>query len=175
MADAKQEMLDTPRSWRGKLTLRDVGSPELVKTLTAEQIHANGGKYILGYLSGKATGFIKRTNPKDNVEMEGLAGSFWCMPADASREELESGILFIPDAFHNLVADALHQAQEKDEHASVEFAFEVSSIPAKNAAGYSWDVKPVLKFSGVHVLSDTMAKVRQIAAQKQKALPAPKK
>jgi hypothetical protein len=174
--DTKERVLaEQARSWRGKLTLKDIGAPDLVKTLTDQEYTAAGRKYVLGYLSGKASGFIKRTMPKDNQEFEGLAGSFWIMPADPQREELESGLLFIPDAFHNLIGDALRKAKSTDENASVEFAFEVSSIKANNPAGYSWDFKPAIPFQGTHVLSDTMSKVRKIAADRQKLLAAPGK
>lgn len=160
------------RSWKSKLTLGDLGIPANVKVMSAEDLAKSGGKYVMGYLIGKAGGVVERSNPKDGTVMEGLKGSFVMMPSDPQRDELESGVLFIPDAFHNLVADKLRETLKTDENGTVEFAFEVCSVPAKNPAGYSWQFQPALPFAGTHVLADTLAKITAI---KQKALEAPRK
>lgn len=163
------------RAQRTKLTLADLGAPSLVKTMSAEQLAKTGGIYILGYLTGKASGFVERTDPKEGTRYEGLSGIFVMTPSDTNMEELESGVLFIPDAFHNLVAAQLRElmAQNGDKGGVVEFVFEVASIPAKNPAGYSWQFKPAIPFKGKHLLDDTLAVVRKIQADKLKALPPP--
>jgi hypothetical protein len=161
------------RSQRTKLTLKDLGEGAMVKAMTAEQLKASGNKCIIGYLVGRARGFVDRTDEKTAEKFEGLLGAFRMVPSDTSREQLESGVLFIPDAFHNLVGDRLREVRKTDENATVEFAFEVSSIPAKNPAGYSWNFQPAMEFTGKNPLDELAAKALQIVAARQKQLAGP--
>lgn len=69
----------------------------------------------------------------------------------------------------------LREVQKADPGASVEFAFEVNVIDAKNPAGYSWELIPAVPFEGKHPLADLMAKAAQITAQKQKQIGSAKK
>jgi hypothetical protein len=131
------------RSQRTKLTLKDIGEPAMVKTLPADQ-----NQYVLGTLVCIVSGIIKRTNQKAGMPgepdtFEGLAGSFRVIPSDPKKDELESGILFVPDAFHNMIAQEFRTMSVNDENAKVKCAFEVSSIRAANPAGYSWDFRPM--------------------------------
>jgi hypothetical protein len=174
-------MAENMRSQRTKLTLKDLGTPALVAAMSPEDLGKSGGKYIMGYLTGKASGFVVRAKekpePGEKPEYEGLAGIFVMVPSDPNKEELESGVLFIPDAFHNLIASQLRevQASSPDKGGVVEFVFEVASIAAKNPAGYSWEFKPAIPFKGKHLLDDTLAVVRKLQADKMKQLPAPAK
>ena len=128
------------RSQRSKLVLKDLGNPDLIKT-QPESVK----RLVLGTLIGIADGFIERTNPKDGEIMEGLSGQFRSVPADEKDDELESGVLFIPDAFHNLIAATLRDMKKNDPNAKVNFAFEVAAIRASNPQGRSWDFKPVIE------------------------------
>jgi hypothetical protein len=170
MADAQQI-----RAQRGKLTLGALGNPSLIKSMTPDQLaKLPRGKLFLGTIYGRASGFIERSSLKDEEKFEGLKGSFIGVPNDAANyEETESGVLYIPDAFHNLVAEKLREVQKTDAGASVEFAFEVNVIPAKNPAGYSWELTPAVPFEGKHPLADLMAKAAKLTADKQKQLAAP--
>lgn len=128
------------RSQRSKLVLKDLGNPDEIKSQPE-----NVRRMVLGTLIGIADGFIERTNPKDGEIMEGLIGQFRSIPALETAEELESGILFIPDAFHNLIAATLRQEKAKDPAAKVNFAFEVAAVRANNPQGRSWDFKPLME------------------------------
>jgi hypothetical protein len=140
---------------RTKLALKDLGDPAMIKTQD-EKVK----KFMLGTIVGIATGFTSRANPKDATEVfEGLAGSFRSIPADGKREELESGILFIPDAFHNMIATPLRKMLAADANAQLRFAFEISSVRASNPAGYSWDFVPKIEAAGGNPLDDLIADI----------------
>ena len=127
-------------SQRSKLVLKDLGNPDEIKS-HPETVR----RLVLGTLIGKADGFVQRANPKDGEIMEGLSGMFRSIPAKPDADQLESGVLFIPDAFHNLIASTLRKQQTDDPNATVDFAFEVASIRATNAQGRSWDFKPLIE------------------------------
>ena len=128
----------TQRSIRGKLVLKDLGNPDAIKAMASDI-----KRLVLGQLIGMASGFVERTDPKTGEQFEGLSGLFRSVPADKSEDELESGVLFIPDAFHNVIASKLREVLKADPSASVNFAFEVASIRASNPQGRSWDFKPL--------------------------------
>lgn len=147
------------RAQRTKLALKDLGDPTMVKTLPEGQRVKPG--YFMGTIIGIASGFVNRKNEKTGEAMEGLGGSFRFIPSVEDRDELESGILWIPDAFHNMVADKLRNALKADENSKVNFAFEVTSIGAQNPAGYSWQFQP--KFDQVdNPLDELMAAVGEV-------------
>jgi hypothetical protein len=128
------------RSQRTKLVLKDLGEPSLIKA-EAEGVST----LLLGTIIGTASGFVERKSADGEEKFEGLAGQFRSIPADPKKDELESGVLFIPSAFHNMIAGALREQQRADANATISFGFEVSSIRAKNPAGYSWDFKPMIE------------------------------
>lgn len=163
----------TIRAQRGKITLGSLGNPAAIKSMSADQLSKSKGTMFLGTIFGKASGFISRTDLKNEEKFEGLTGSFIGIPGDANFEETESGVLYIPDAFHNLVAEKLRQVQKDDPGAACEFAFEVYVIPAKNPAGYSWQLTPAVPFEGKHPLQDLMARAARITEEKRKQLAAP--
>lgn len=154
------------RAQRTKITLADIGVPSAVKAMTPEQLAKSGGKLVLGRLIGIAGKFVVRKSPKDQTEFEGLGGSFRVIPADPAAEELESGVMFIPDAYHNMIAGQLRKAQENDAGATVSFSFQVSAIPAKNPAGYSWEFLPLLKPAGTNALDDLWTETVKLAPPK---------
>jgi hypothetical protein len=143
---------------RTKITLKDIGAPSLVATKGVD------GKYVLGTLIGIATGFVERQSPDGSEKFEGLAGSFRVVPAEGSdTEPLESGVLFIPNAFHNMVAESLKAAQQSDPKASLNFAFEVASISAKNPAGYSWEMTPLIENAAENPLDKLVSSIPALA------------
>lgn len=162
------------RSQRTKLALKDLGEPAMIKTLP-EKEQAKG--YFLGTLAGIATGFVTRKNPKDETEVfEGLAGTFRSIPSSEERDELESGILFIPDAFHNMIAGPLKQMLATDANAQLKFAFEIFSVPAKNPAGYSWSFTPLADPDVKNPMDEFLSglgSVKTVGKEKRLALAAP--
>jgi hypothetical protein len=171
---AENNIAQKIRLQKGKITLGDIGAPALVKTVAPAD--KPGGKYYVGRLYGRAVDFVERTNPKANPEsgqpevFEGLRGTFVVVPSTPGMEEIESGVLFIPDAFHNLIADKLREAKKTDTSANLDFALNVYSMEAKNPAGYSWVMEPALPFVGQHPLDALMKFVanedqKRIAAQ----------
>lgn len=142
---------------RAKIVLKDLGDPSLIK-LQPETVRV----ISLGALVGAADGFVQRTNPKDGEVFEGMTGSFRVIPDDPEREVIESGVLFIPDAFHNKVAAQLRAIglDEKGrllQGATVEFAFQINVIRANNPQGYSWEFKPLMEFEGENPLDRLQA------------------
>lgn len=159
------------RAQRGKITLTDI------KDMAGAVSMANG-PVVVGYLAGQAASFIKRKNLKTDEDMEGISGNFIAVPTNPDGEELESGILFLPDAFHNIISTELRhvQAQDGQKDAVLDFALEVSMIPAKNPAGYSWQMKPATPPRGRHILQDQISLVTKLQADNAKRLlAAPKK
>lgn len=156
------------RSQRTKITLKDIGEPALVKTLPPAE-----HQYVLGTLIGIASKFVERNSPDGQDKFEGLGGTFRVIPADPQRDELESGILFIPDAFHNMIASVLRKGQDNDPNFEVKFAFEVSSVKANNAAGYSWDFKPMIENAAENPLDnfiETAGIMKQVGKTTQAAI-----
>lgn len=156
------------REQTSKLTLANMGMPALVNDATKRDAQ---GRYYVGRIVGRVDSLCERTSPKDQTKFEGLEGNFIFIPSEPGREELESGVMFIPDAFHNLIAEQFREAIAKDAGASIEFVLNVYSIQAKNPAGYSWVMKPVVPFVGKHPLDNMLALA---AAADKKLLEAPK-
>lgn len=140
---AEIEATNENRSVRTKLTLKDLGEPGSIKALP-DDIKT----YSLGRLIGICRDTLSRTDDKTGEKYEGLKGEFRSIPSDPEkakgRVELESSILYIPDAFHSMITQQLTAAQKIDPSAEVIFVFDVTAIRASNPAGYSWDFKPVL-------------------------------
>lgn len=123
---------------RTKLTLKDIGEPSRVKSSAEKALY-------LGRLVGVAAKFVERKSADGMEVFEGLAGNFRIVPDDPNFPTLESGVLFIPDAFHNMCAGNLRDAQKTDPAATVTFAFDVAAVKANNPAGYSWSFLPVIE------------------------------
>lgn len=147
------------RSQRGKLTLADIGAPALILAQPPDQ-----PTFFLGTLIGIASGFLERSSADKTETFEGLTGQFRSVPANPVLDELESGILWIPTAFHNLIADKLRDAKTKDPAATISFAFEVTTVRAKNPAGYSWDLRPLMDDVASNPLDRFIAEAKLLEA-----------
>lgn len=164
------------RSQRTKLVLKDLGEPAIIKT-QPETVRT----YILGTLGGIATGFVERKSPDGLEKYEGLAGQFRSIPSDPEKDELESGVLFLPDAFHGMIATPLKAMLANDPNANLRFAFEVVVVRANNPAGYSWEFKPKIEAAAANPLDelfDNLGGVKTIAGKRTLAVehkPAPAK
>ncbi|MDE2020106.1 MAG: hypothetical protein KGJ13_07210 [Patescibacteria group bacterium] len=161
-------------SQRTKIVTKDLGDPSIIKTLPDDV-----KRHMLGTIVGIVTGFVERGNPKDPTEkFEGLSGQFRSIPADDKRDELESGVCFLPDAFHNMVAGPFRKMQDTDKNAQLRFAFEIYSIRAQNPAGYSWEFKPKIEAAGGNPLDELIAdlgEVKVVQGRKTLALAPPAK
>lgn len=137
---------------RAKLTLSDFGKP----------VFADGeAKKSMGMIIGKISGFTLRADLKDpTVKYEGLTGMFRFTPDNKEKDPAESGIMFLPDAFHNLLADQYRAAAKDDAGAVLEFGLVVTAFAAKNPAGYSWQMTPAFenKNNPLQVLQDNVMK-----------------
>ncbi len=151
------------RSQRTKLTLKDLGEPAIIKA-QPEDVK----KYMVGTLIGIARGFTERSSADKSEKFEGLLGSFRAIPSDPKADEIESGVLFLPEAFHNLIAAKLRAELQDGKSGQCKFAYEVSSIRAKNPAGYSWDFTPLVDQEAGNPLDEWIEAVAAV-------LPAPKK
>lgn len=175
MADEKTTAPGIQYAQRTKLVLKDLGNPQMIATMPE-----NITEYFMGTLYGIAAGIVTRTDDKTGTIYEGLKGEFRSVPSAAEREKgrepLESGVMYIPDAFHSMVAGALKHAQQNDPNAEVTFAFDVKAIRAKNPAGYSWEFKPKLPAKAANRLDALFHEVHALAAPARNAqIEAPKK
>lgn len=152
---------------RTKITLSSLGDPAIIKTMDD-----NVRKHKMGVIMGEATDLIERTNPKDNAVMEGLKGMFRAIPDDEKNEPMESGLLWIPDAFHEQIAQQIRNAKANGEiNFKVKFAIEVTVIRANNPQKYSWELLPMIDTEVKSPLDELQALYE---AAKQKQLAAPK-
>lgn len=142
---------------KSKIVFKDLGEPAAVKLLKDGE-----NKLLLGTIMGIARD-IKISKAADGMtEFKGLKGEFEAVPADAERPTVKSGVTFLGDAFQ---ADIVAMLEAEDGPESVAFAFEVYAVKAKNPAGYSWALAPLLKAEA----SDPLAALR---AEVQKQRPA---
>lgn len=149
------------RAQRTKITAADsFGNPAVVKDPNSPN------PYVMGLLVGRVDKIVQRKSPKDGSVFDGLGGHFLSIPSDPAMEEIESGVLFIPDAFHTILAQQLAAAQENDPAAVVEFVYEVASIRANNPAGYSWQYTPDREFTGTHPLRNLISSTNVTAERK---------
>lgn len=149
---------------KNKLVLKDLGEPAMVKTMEG----ANA-KYVLGTIYGIASAVKRRADKADPTKMhESLAGSFEGVPADPKLDTVSSGTLYLPEGIQNMISTKLEGENAAN---SVQFAFEICTVKATNAAGYAWAVTPIIKAEEGDPL-DAMRTA--IAAQKQAQLEAPK-
>jgi hypothetical protein len=114
------------QSERAKITMQSLGNPAAVKGA------AEGSVMVLGYIRGQITGKRPEMLP-DGSKTWSLTGDFTALTADG-RKEIKAGRLFFPAGImerYIAIVDA-----GRFEYIAVE----VRSIPAKNAAGYSYEI-----------------------------------
>jgi len=115
---------------------RILGLPETTKEL------------LLGAIIGIATGIKEGKDPQGNV-FTGLKGDFEATFTEEGKNPVRSGVCFMPDAFQeplvNLLSDEVDANGQVTREAakSAMYGYEVFVIRANNAAGYSWQLRPV--------------------------------
>lgn len=140
----------------GKITLTTFNP----KRFLAEPETVN--EMLLGAIVGIANGIKTGNDPQGN-EFVGLKGDFEAQIVGAD-EETRSGVCFMPDAFQgpiiNMLSDEVNAQGEvtREAEKSVAFGFQVYVIRAKNAAGYSWQLRPVT----APAANDPLAELRKL-------------
>lgn len=119
---------------KNKLTPKELGDSKSILGAPADQ-----KKILLGTVFGIATGVSRKTVPDPTTEtgqkeFEGLSGEFEGVPADPSRDTVQSGTLYLP-VIHQQIAGMFKR--EKDAPSSIRFACEVYSMRDTNKAGYT--------------------------------------
>lgn len=129
-----------------KLTLATVGgNPSIAKV---EQ-----RRVPVAVFFGNASGIKTVDDPTTNKTFIALTGAFNAINLQ-NNNQFMSGILYLPDAFQNMVVAILndqerHRARHRDQmgafrFSGVDFSFQIDAVPAKNPAGYSWVLKNLL-------------------------------
>jgi len=140
-----------------KIVLKSLGAPAAV--LADENV--NQAK--LGTIFGKATSIKISKAPDQMTIFKGLSGTFEAIPADEKRDIVRSGVLFLGEAFDGDMIAALEAEDEEGNSTApdaINFAFEIWVQRAKNAAGYSWALKPLMK----QAESDPLAEIRKLVS-----------
>lgn len=118
---------------RGSVNIKSAGSP--MKWVNELQLQP-GAKALFCTVYGKATGLVKRTDPKDPDKFYyGLRGTFEVLPAKEGAEVVGGANLFAPDAIHNMIADQIEKGAK-----TVSFLFE-AYVVAGGQAGFTWEYK----------------------------------
>jgi hypothetical protein len=123
----------------------------ILPKITAKDVGAQPEK-VLGYDDDKARhplmrvyGVARRiktkslTNPNTGEvsHYEALNGDFRAVNAQTG-ERFQSGVLYLPDGIHDLIADPLKSAQENHESAEVTFAMDLFSERRANLSKYGY-------------------------------------
>lgn len=163
---------------RPKISVTGMGNPKKVLALPEGQ-----SRHLICAIYGTASGVKVRTvtdkagNPQT---FEPIVGQFEAVPADPMKvvesidgkdvevmiSAVRSGVLYLPSGIHEQLAEPL----KKEGARPIDFALEVYSVKATNAAGYTYEVKSLTKPAE----SDPLAAIRQAIQGKTKLLPAPK-
>jgi hypothetical protein len=136
MADAVQ----VEESIISKITMATLGcNPSAVKSLPADSPELQNGELPLARIYGKLADVKYQDDKTKGQIYTYFVGSFEAINMQTG-EVMRSGKLFLPKGISELVEDATKKAREKDDKASIAFAFEVRSIKATNPIGYSYKV-----------------------------------
>jgi hypothetical protein len=139
-----------------KLTAKALGNPKL----GSEQRH------FLGTIRGIATGAKVKMDQAGNA-YEAILGSF-----EGVRGKdgviLTSAMLYLPGGIHEMIAEPVKRATTGEDGktpvmGSLTFSIDLYTVPAPNAAGYSYEAVsniPIAK-------SDPFAELRAMEAQKR--------
>lgn len=124
---------------------------------------------------GRVWGIARKTKP--GIDTKGqefitLLGEFMGLNYKTG-EYFQAGKLYLPGGFHEMIVANVEGEGEVDEKGrplfnSVEFALEVSAVPATNPIGYSYSAKPLVEVKkesdAMERLMAQMAPLPQLAA-----------
>lgn len=171
-------MVDRSKVFRSKVVTKDLGDP---KSFGTDRLKKDG-RILLGMIGGIANAVsARKTDPKDDTKLSyGLSGSFRAIPADDKLPIVESGLIYLRDEMHGVIASQLRNqpsGTNPEGADNVKFLFNIYLIPASNPAGYTFEHEPLSTgVDGVEVV-DPLAIVFQshAGADKPKQLAAPEK
>lgn len=150
---------------RNKLVAKDIGNPKAILAMPKE----GNFKNVLGIIMGIATGVKRRADKVDPTKMnEALIGTFEGTPSDAKEPIISSGVCYLPEGMFNLIASKLEGENAAE---NVQFAIEVATIHANNAAGYTWSFTPKLAVAQ----ADPLAAMREQLKLAAPSVPEPAK
>jgi hypothetical protein len=115
-----------------------LGQPQDVRSLRVATIYGKVGGFKT--VEDKLTGQIHTP----------VTGTFVGVNHLDKDSEYQSGLLYLPSGIHDQLLDAAKKLM--DESDSVDFALEISAVRSSNAAGYSYEAKPLIKPTGVDPL-----------------------
>lgn len=148
---------------RNKLTVKDLGDGSLVK-----QLPAANAKHVLGTIVGIASGVRNRADKTDPTKTHtALIGDFLGVPSDSKMDRVRSSVCYLPEGIFGLIAGKL---QGESGVENVQFALEIATIKATNAAGYTWSITPKVETAEADPLEHLLeaAKIPQLADQTPK-------
>jgi hypothetical protein len=152
-----------------KITVKDVGAqPELI--LGNEDPKARH-PLMRVYGVARRTKVKSLTNPNTGEvsHYEQLNGDFRAINAKTG-ERFQSGILYLPEGIHELIADPLKSAAENNESAEVTFALDIWSERRNNLSKYGYGATVL----GEPTVPDAIAALEKSIEHSAPALPAPK-
>jgi hypothetical protein len=152
MANKEAEAVEV--SEVSKITPALLGKPSRAKIEDKEVAIAR----VYGVANG-----IKIVKALTGDVFEALRGNFEGVSLETG-EIFTSGILYLPAGIHDRI---IGQLKELDGNGSIQFGIELSAIPAKNPAGYSWKATNVVKQD----VADPLAALRGQAQAGMKLLP----
>lgn len=157
---------------RGKLTVKDLGNPSMVKA----QADDNFAPYVLGVIFGRCTNVKEKAivQPSGEVtvvpQLIGLFEGRRAVPLDnkdgTETVAIRASVLYLPSGIAEMVSEALMGAEQ----GMCDFAFQVSSIKASNPAGYTYQVINLHSPAG----SDPLDDLRELAKTQLLSIAAPK-
>lgn len=136
-----------------KITPALLGKPSRAK--------ADGKEVALAIVFGNATG-VKMVKSPNGDMFEALRGDFEATSLETG-EILKSGILYLPTGIHDRILEKI----KADPDTVVQFAIQLSAIPASNPQGYTWKATNRAKIEQ----ADPLAKLREEAMAGVKVAP----
>lgn len=125
---------------KNKLVIKDLGDPKGV-----HKKDGDNAQIVLGTLFGICTGVGSKTDQRDPTKVfHFLKGDFEGVPSEKDADRTRSGVLYLPDGMHNLIASQFAGDNAPDK---LQFALEVIVKKAKNPAGYEFGFNPKIKAS----------------------------
>lgn len=148
-----------------KMTVKGVGA-------NPAKAKADNQKTPLCRIYGTASGVVHKVDNRGEP-ITGITGNFEGVNLETG-EVYKSGVLYLPGGIHEMLLNAVDQGEDDDKgkpvYNSVNFAFDISAVPATNPIGYSYEASQLIEAT----TADPMAEIRG-ALPDLPALPAPKK
>ena len=143
-----------------------------VKTMKANaaRAKAENKKVHLARIFGIAQG-LKSVVDNRGEPITALTGQFRGTNVETG-ENFSAGVLNLPGGIHEMVENAVDtgtvDAKDRPIYTPGEFAFDISSAPATNRIGYSYEAESLVKAKESDPLEELIGKISEA-----KALPAP--